>query len=271
MIDIHSNTIAYSAAIIHPTAIIHPSAKIGENVEIGPYSIVEEETVIGNGCKIGSHVCIGSYTTMGQNNQISQGAVIGSVPLDKSYMGERVYTILGDDNVVREYTTISKGTAKGGGITQIGSGNFITSYVHIGHDVVMGDHNVVINGVQIAGHVEIEDFVTIGGTTFVHQFCKIGRHVMIGAGSKVTQDIVPYSLANGSRLSIYGINYVGLKRQGVSREDMNTVKKINSILFRQNLPLAESINLINAMPHSEFKQHTLNFLKKSKRGLTRME
>ncbi|SMF66690.1 acyl-[acyl-carrier-protein]--UDP-N-acetylglucosamine O-acyltransferase [Paenibacillus uliginis N3/975] len=257
--------------MIHPTAIIHHTAIIGENVEIGPFSIIEEKVKIGSGCKIGSSVCIGSHTVLGRSNHIFQGVVVGSAPLDKTYKDEKTYVIVGDNNVVREYSTISKGTLKGDGITRVGNNNFIMTCVHIGHDVVMGSHIVIASSAQIGGHVEIEDNVTIGGLTGIHQFCKIGRLSMIGAVSKVSQDIVPYSLVDGSRASICGVNMVGLKRSGLSNDEIKIIKEINSILFRRKLLLTQSIDIINKMPQSEFKQHTLDFLHKSKRGIARMK
>lgn len=257
--------------MIHHSAIIHPTAVIGDNVEVGPFSIIEENSKIGSGCRIGSHVIIGVNTILGENNYISHGAIIGSDPQDKSYQGEESYLIIGDNNTVREYVTICKGTHKGDCFTRVGSNNFIMSYAHIAHDVVMGDHNVIVNNVQIGGHVNIEDYITFGCGSGVHQSCNIGRFAMIGAGSKVSQDIIPYSLADGTRSYIHGINIVGLRRNGFSNEEISTIKKINTILFRQKLTLDQSIEAINNLTPSEFKEHTLNFLNKSTRGIVRMK
>ncbi|MGG4130094.1 acyl-ACP--UDP-N-acetylglucosamine O-acyltransferase [Paenibacillus illinoisensis] len=257
--------------MIHHSAIIHPSAVIGNNVEIGPYSIIEENSKIGSASKVGSHVIIGSNTILGKNNCISHGAIIGSDPQDKGYRGEEGYLIIGDNNTVREYVTICKGSSKGDHFTRVGNNNFIMNYAHLAHDVMMGDHNVIVNKVQIGGHVRIEDYITIGGGSVVHQLCSIGSFAMIGAGSKVSQDIVPYSLADGPRSYIYGINIVGLKRNGFSNDEINTIKKINAILFRQKRSLSQSIEAIHNLPYSEFKEHTLNFLNRSTRGLVRMK
>lgn len=256
--------------MVHPTAIIHPTAKIGENVEIGPFSIIEENVKVEKGCKIESHVRIGSHTTIGENNHLFHGAIIGSLPQDRTYKGQETHLTIGNNNIVREYATISKGTAKGGGMTRVGDNNFIMNYVHIGHDAVIGSHVIFANSIQLAGHVEIEDHVTIGGSVNVHQCCKIGRFSMIGAGSGVFQDIVPYSLASGPRASIYGINLVGLKRNGMSNDDIKTIKQINTLLFREKLTLAQAIDAINRLSQSVFKEHTLAFLNKSERGIARM-
>ncbi|GAB6929187.1 acyl-ACP--UDP-N-acetylglucosamine O-acyltransferase [Paenibacillus sp. JCM 10914] len=260
-----------STSQIHPLAIIHPEAIIGEAVEIGPFSIIEEHVVIGDRCKIESHVRIGSHTTLGQHNHIFQGAIIGSVPQDLSYEGQETCLFIGDHNTVREYATIAKGTVKGGGITKVGNNNLIMNYVHIAHDTVLGNHNILTNDVQLAGHVEIEDHVTIGGLSFVHQFCKIGSYAMIGARSGVYQDIVPYSLISGSRASIYGINVVGLRRNGMTNDDIKTIKLINALLFRKKLSLAQATEAIQELPPSAFKDHTLAFLQKSERGIARMK
>lgn len=257
--------------MIHPSAIIHPSAVIGDHVEIGPFCIIKENSKIGNGCTFESNVVVGRNTIIGENNHFYHGAVVGSDPLDKSYQGEESYLIIGDHNTIREYCNISRGTANGGLYTQIGNDNLIMNYAHIGHDAFMGDYNVIVNNVQIGGHVEIEDYVTMGCASGVHQRCKIGRLAMIGAGSKVTQDIVPYSLADGPRSYIHGINMVGLKRNGYSNEQIKMVKTINNILFRQQLSLSQSMDAIQNLPDSEFKDHTLQFLSKSSRGIARMK
>ncbi|AOZ90825.1 acyl-ACP--UDP-N-acetylglucosamine O-acyltransferase [Paenibacillus crassostreae] len=256
--------------MIHSTAIIHPTAIIGENVTIGPFSIIEENVKIGNGCKIESHVLIGSHTTIGEENHIFQGAIIGSFPIDRTHKGQETYLSIGNNNIVREYTTISKGTVKGGGMTRIGDDNWIMSIVHIGHDVVIGNQSTITGNVQIAGHVEIEDNVTIGGSATIHQFCKIGRFSMIGAASFINLDIVPYSIASGYRAKICGINLVGLKRNGMTNDDIKTIKRINTLLFRKKLPLAQAIEEIHNLPQSMFKEHTLAFLNKSERGIARM-
>ncbi|MCG7384474.1 acyl-ACP--UDP-N-acetylglucosamine O-acyltransferase [Paenibacillus sp. ACRRY] len=257
--------------MIHQSAIIHPTAVIEDNVEVGPFSIIEENSKIGSGCRIGSHVIIGPNTIMGGNNYISHGAIIGSDPQDKSYQGEESYLIIGENNIVREYVTICKGTSKGDCFTRVGNNNFIMNYAHIAHDVLMGDHNVIVNNVQIGGHVNIEDYITFGCGSGVHQSCNIGRFAMIGAGSKVSQDIVPYSLVDGSRSYIHGINIIGLRRNGFTNEEISTIKKINTILFRQKRTLDQSIEAINNLPPSEFKEHTLNFLNKTTRGIVRMK
>lgn len=255
---------------VHPTAIIHPTAVIGDQVEIGPYCIIEEHVRIGNGCTIESHVRIGSNTTLGEHNHVYQGAIIGSPPQDLKYNGEKTQLIIGDHNTIREYATIAKGTGSGGGVTRVGNHNFIMNYVHVAHDAVLGNHIVISNSVQIAGHVEIEDEVTLGGLVGVHQYCKIGAYSMIGVGSCVTQDIVPYSLASGDHARIYGINLIGLRRKGMSGDDIRMIKQIHSLLFRKNLTLALAEDAIDHLPQSVFKSHTIAFLKKSSRGIARI-
>lgn len=257
--------------MIHDTAIIHASAQIGKNVEIGPFTIVEDHVVIGDGCKIESHVRIGSHTVLGENNHIFHGSAIGIVPQDLGYQGEETGLVIGNDNIFREYVTLSKGTVKGGGKTQIGDSNFFMNYVHIGHDSRIGNHVILTNSVQVAGHVEIDDFVTVGGLTGIHQFCKIGKLSMIGGASSITQDVVPFALADGHRANVHGLNLVGLRRNGCSNADIRIIKEIYRHLFHENLKLSQSIEIIGAMPSSSFRDDMLSFLKRANRGIMRME
>ena len=256
--------------VIHPTALIHPSARIGNDVEIGPYCIIKEHATIGDGCHVEGHAVIGSYTTLGVHNHISHGAIVGSEAQDKSHQDENSYLLLGDYNTVREYATLCKGTGKGDRFTRIGSYNYIMNHAHIAHDVIMGDHNVLVNNVQIGGHVHIEDHVTFGCGSGVHQWCNIGRFSMIGAGSKVSQDIVPYMLADGPRAYIQGINSIGLKRNGFTEGDIKIIKQVYRLLFRQQLSLTDATKHIKSLPMSDITNYSLAFLTQSTRGITRM-
>ena len=205
-------------AKVHPTAIVAPGAQLGVNVEMGPYAIIGENVVIGDGTKVGPHVVIEGWTTIGKNNKIYTGAVIGNDPQDLKFKGERSYLTIGDENIFREYATISRGTEGGGGETRIGNRNLIMSYVHVAHDVQMGNNIVVSHGTGIAGHVVIEDRVVIGGICGIHQFTKLGRMAMIGAHSMITKDVPPFVLVKGNPPKLYGVNIVGMRRNGLSPE-----------------------------------------------------
>ncbi|TCZ77099.1 acyl-ACP--UDP-N-acetylglucosamine O-acyltransferase [Paenibacillus albiflavus] len=255
--------------MIHPTAIIHPHAKLGQNVEVGPFSIIDEDVVIGDHCRIESHVRIHCNTTLGQNNHIYHGAVIGIEPITTIPQTEPTYLTIGDHNVIREHVTLSRGTNKGGSNTTIGNHNLIMLYVHIGHDCIIGNHTTITGSVKIAGHVEIEDHVVIGGLTPIHQYCKIGRYAMVGGGSGISQDVVPFALVSGNPLRYLGLNVVGLRRAGLSSIERKEIKRIHSILFRQGLPLQKAVETLHELPDSEFIKHTLSFIDKSTRGLCR--
>lgn len=236
--------------MIHPTAIIDPSAEIAPDVQIGAFCIVEADTKIGAGCVLESGAQVLRFTSLGQRNRIGKYALIGGTPMDLKWQGEDSLLVVGSDNDIREFSTIHRGTASGGGITKVGDHNLITQYVHITHDCVVGSHNIIANTVQIAGHVQVGDYVRIGVTVAVHQFCRIGSHSIIGMMSKITRDILPFSMADGHPAQHYTINKVGLARDGYSRDEQQIIlrafkavrnKDQAAVLALESEPLAKQL------------------------------
>ena len=256
--------------MIHPTAIIHHGAEIDEGVEIGPYSVIGKDVQIGRGTVIGSHVVADGWTTIGTECSIHQFASIGAPPQDITYKGEKTEVIIGNNNVIREFVTIHRGTVKGGGQTVIGDKNFLMAYVHIAHDCKISNNVIMANAATLAGHVRIEDYAIIGGLVAIHQFANIGAYAIIGGASAITHDVPPYVMAVGNRAKLYGLNKVGLRRQGFSREEIDTLKKAYHILFRSGLTLKDAVvKLEGELRHSTHVVKLLEFIKGSKRGITR--
>jgi len=253
-------------SLIHPTAIIEDGAIIGDDVTIGAYSYISSQAKIGNGTTIASHVVIDGDTTIGSNNRIFSHAVVGSIPQDLKYNGEDVQLIIGDNNTIREFTLINPGTKGGGSITKIGNGNLLMGYVHLGHDVILGDNCILANGATLAGHVELGNFVVIGGLTPVHQFVHIGDYAMIGGASALAQDIPPYCLAEGNRATLRGLNLTGLRRR-LDRDDINDLKIAYRQLFEQGKPLQDTAKNIYETTHSTRVKELCNFIMESKRGI----
>jgi UDP-N-acetylglucosamine acyltransferase len=251
---------------IHPTAIIEDGAIIGKNVTIGAYSCISAKATIGDDTTIASHVVIDGKTTIGKNNQIFSHAVVGSIPQDLKFDGEDVELIIGDNNKIREFTLINPGTKGGGGITRIGSGNLLMGYVHLGHDVIMGDGCILANGATLAGHVELGNHVVIGGLTPIHQFVHIGDFAMIAGASALSQDIPPFCLAEGNRATLRGLNLTGLRRH-ISRDEINELKAAYKKLFEQGQPLQEVANeLLDSSDFDRVKE-LCEFVITSKRGI----
>lgn len=253
---------------IHSTAIISKRAKIGENVEIGPYCIIGDDVEIGEGTVLYSFVQIEKLTKIGKNNKIYGPSHIGFPPQDLTYKGEETFLEIGDENTIREYSTIHRGTKKGGGITRIGNKNFFMAYSHIAHDCQVGNNIIFANCGTLAGHVEVEDFSTIGAFSAVHQFCKVGKYAFLGGFTVATQDVLPFCRTVGSRpAKNYGINVIGLKRLGFSEDRIEKLKKLFRILFQSKLLLSEAIKKAEEMEKNEDIEYFLNFIKSSKRGV----
>lgn len=255
---------------IHETAIVDPNAVIGTDVEIGPYAIIGPHVQIGDGTWIGAGAIIEGWTVIGKNNKIYAGAIVGNDPQDLKFKGEKSYLFIGDNNIIREYATISRGTEGGGGETRIGNNNLFMSYVHVAHDCQVGNNVVVAHGSGIAGHVVIEDRVVIGGLAGIHQFTKIGRMAMVGAHTMVTKDVPPYIIVDGNPAKPYGINIVGLRRNGLSPETRMEIKRAYKILYRSNLNVTQAIEQMEQeLPGSEEIDHFLRFLRSAERGICR--
>lgn len=255
---------------VHPTAIVHPEAKLDPTVEVGPYAVIGPKVRIGPGSRVGPHAVIEGDTTIGARNRIFQFASVGAEPQDLKYAGEDTQLVIGDENLVREFATLHKGTAGGGGVTRIGNKNLFMAYSHVAHDCVIGNGCVLANSAALAGHVELGDFVIMGGLTAVHQFTRIGKHAFIAGGAMVAMDVPPYCTAQGDRAELVGLNTVGLTRHGFNDDQISRVKDAYKILFRSKMGLNEALSKLKAEHggHSEI-DHLVDFLQRSTRGVTR--
>ncbi len=234
-------------ATIHPTAIVESGAELGDNVTIGAYAIVRAQVRIGEGTTIGPHCVIEGRTTIGRDNRFFQFSSIGAVPQDKKYAGEPTELVIGDRNMVREFCTFNLGTAQDAGVTRIGDDNWIMAYVHIAHDCQIGHRTTLANNTTLAGHVHLGDWVTVGGLTGIHQFVKIGAHVMVGFGSAVSQDVPPYMLVDGNPLAVRGFNIEGLRRRGFDAPRLAAVKQMHRLLYREGRTLDQAKEAIAAL------------------------
>jgi UDP-N-acetylglucosamine acyltransferase len=257
--------------MIHPTAIVDPRAEIAEGVEIGPYSVIEKDVVIGERTKIGPHVVIRERTRIGKQCHIFQFSSIGEAPQAFAYKGEKTTLLIGDQNIIRESVTLHRGTVPGGGKTIIGNNNYFMAYSHVAHDCQIGNQVVMANGATLAGHILIEDYAIIGGLSAIHQFCRIGTHAILSGITGVSQDILPYMMAAGSRAKLYGLNTVGLKRHQFSEQTIRALKKAYRIIFRSGLTLEKAIKTIEGdeIASTAEVQHLLQFIQGSKRGINR--
>lgn len=254
---------------IHPTAIVHPEAQLDEDVEIGPYAVIDKNVKIGKSTCIEGFAQILGYTQIGKNCHIFPYAVIGSIPQDLKYKGEKSFVVIGDNNTIREFVTINPGTEKDSS-TIVGNNNLIMAYSHIAHNCKIGNNNILANVATLAGHVEIEDRVVIGGLVAIHQFCRIGSFSIIGGCSKVVQDIPPYSLCDGHPAKVRGINIVGLKRAGFSKEKIEIIRKAYKIIFFENHTFSVARQIIlKELPSLEEINKLLDFISSSRRGIAR--
>ncbi|MFO7445951.1 MAG: acyl-ACP--UDP-N-acetylglucosamine O-acyltransferase [Ignavibacteriaceae bacterium] len=252
---------------IHSTAIVSSEAKLGDNIIISPYAIVEDNVEIGNNCYIGPHAVIYNGARIRNNVKIFQAASVANDPQDLGYAGEETEFIIDDGTTIRECVTLHKGT-KSTGFSRVGKNCFLMAYSHVGHDTVVGDNCIFANAVQLAGHVEIEDNVIIGGGTVVHQFCRMGKHTMTGGGYRVTQDMPPFILSAGEPLQYKGLNVIGLRRRGFSNDDISTLKKAYSYLYDKSMNVSQAREkIIPEFGENQYVKDILEFLQKSKRGI----
>ncbi|MBA3506560.1 MAG: acyl-ACP--UDP-N-acetylglucosamine O-acyltransferase [Betaproteobacteria bacterium] len=257
-------------ATIHPTAIVDAGADLAADVVIGAYSLVGADVTIGAGSVIGPHVVIAPRTTLGKRNRVFQFASLGECPQDKKYTGEPTTTVLGDDNVIRECVTIHAGTALDRGTTTIGNGNWFLAYVHVAHDCVVGNDVTFSNNAQLAGHVVVDDYVTLGGFVGIHQFCRIGAHAMIAAGAIVLQDVPPFVMVAGSPAKPRGTNSEGLRRRTFSADDLREIKRAYKALYREKLSLDEArARIADAAARSSVLAPLVEFLASEGRGIVR--
>ncbi len=257
--------------MIHPTAIIYPGAEVAEGVEIGPYSVIGANVKIGKGTKIGANSVIDGWTTIGENNKISQLVSIGAPPQDIKYKGEATTLEIGDNNIIREFVTLHLGSPSGTGKTVVGSNNMFMSYSHIAHDCRVGSNVIMANSATLAGHVTVENNVIFGGLCAIHQFTRIGEFAMIGGGTMVGQDILPYTIATSEErraAKLRGLNLIGLKRSGFSEELIRDIKNMYKTVVLSGLKLPDAIVRIrNLVKQSPQRDHFLEFIEGSKRGI----
>lgn len=257
--------------MIHPTALIDPAARLADNVSVGAYSVIGAGVEIGKGTHIGPHVVIEGPTRIGQDNRIWQFASIGADPQDKKFAGEKAELVIGDNNVIREFVTLNRGTDGGGGATRIGDDNWLLAYVHVAHDCVIGNHTVFSNNASLAGHVEIGDWVILAGFSGVHQFCKVGAHVFIGMGCLVGSDVPPFvTMANEQTGRPRGINSEGLKRRGFDAERIAAIKRAYRTLYMGKRSLEEArAQLAEQATENDDVRKMLDFIVHSERALAR--
>lgn len=257
-------------AEIHPTAIIGNKADIDEDVSIGPFCIISDTVTIRKGTRVMSNVVIEGRTEIGEGCTIYPFSSIGLPPQDLKYKGEDTRVVIGDRNIIREYTSINRASVGGDGVTSVGNDNFLMAYSHIAHDCKIGNHVVMANAATLGGHVHIEDYVFIGGIVGVHQFTRIGAYVMVGGLSGISQDIPPYTMASGERAKLFGLNAVGLKRHGFSDTTINELKKAYKILFREKHTMKDAIRKVQSeLPYSDEIKRLIEFIEKNKRGICR--
>ena len=261
-------------ANIHPAAIVEAGAELDPTVSVGAYSIVREHVRVGRGTVIGPHCVIEGRTTIGSDNRIFQFCSLGAAPQDKKYAGEPTELHIGDRNTIREFCTFNTGTAQDSGVTRIGSDNWVMAYVHVAHDVQVGNQTTLANNATLAGHVQVGDWVTVGGLSGVHQFVKIGAHAFVGFSSAVTQDVPPYMMVDGNPLAVRGFNVEGLRRRGFGSERIAAVKQMHRLLYRNGLSFEEAsasiAALASGMPQAAADIRMMSeFLSLATRGIAR--
>jgi UDP-N-acetylglucosamine acyltransferase len=257
---------------IHKTAVISKEASIDDGVEIGAYAVIDGNVVIGAGSTVAPHAVVSGPTIIGKNNAISSFTSIGAPPQDLSYKGEPTKLIIGDNNYIREYVSIHRGTVSGKGQTVIGNDNLLMAYVHIAHDCIIGNNVVMANAATLAGHVEIADRASLGGLVAIHQFCRVGESSYIGGLSGLSLDVPPFVIVAGTRnqMRIAGLNKIGLRRNGYNKEDIKMLNKAFKIIFRSpDLLLKDALERVRTeMEHTELIKALLDFIATSKRGVT---
>jgi UDP-N-acetylglucosamine acyltransferase len=254
---------------VHSTAIVSLQAQLGDDVIVGPHTIIEDDVVIGAGTSIASNALIASGARIGNNVKISHGAVLGTQPQDLKFAGEKTILTVGDGTVIREYATLNRGT-QATGETRVGQNCFVMAYAHVAHDCHIGNNVILANSVNLAGHIEIDDYAILGGVLPVHQFVKIGCHCMIGGGFRVQQDVCPYSLVGGYPLKVVGINSVGLRRRGFKREVLHTLESAFKILFFSDLNTTQAVQRIkDEIEMIPEVRAILDFVERSSRGMVK--
>ncbi len=256
---------------IHPSAVVADGAELDEGVNIGPLCVVGPKVKLGKGTRLVSNVTVDGNTTFGENNEVLPFACIGMPPQDMKYGGEETSLVVGSNNRIREYVTIHLASSDGDGETTVGDDNFFMAYVHIAHDCKVGSHVIMANYAGLSGHVVLEDHVVAGGMLGVHQFTRIGEYAMLGGVSRIIHDVPPYVIASGAdKAKLYGLNLVGLKRNGFTDETISELKAAYRILFREKLPLGDAIKKVQEeVAYSDKVRHLVEFVQANKRGICR--
>ena len=255
---------------IHPTAVVAPDVELAGGVEIGPYAVVGPDVHIGENTVIGSHVVIEGHTDIGARCRIFQFASIGVQPQDLKFRGEPTRVVIGNDNTIREFVTIHRATVSDIGVTIMGDHNLIMAYSHIAHNCKLGNHVIMVNAANLAGHIHVEDYAIIGGLTGVHQFTRIGAHCIIGGASAISKDVAPYLLVSGNRAKPHGLNLIGLKRRGFKEGTIRALKDAYRLIFRSSLLLRTAIEKVrNEVEDCPEVRHFVEFIEQSKRGICR--
>ena len=235
---------------IHPTALVDPAAELDDSVSVGPYSIVGPHVKVGAGTRIGPHCVIEGHTTLGRDTRIYQFVSLGADNQDKKYAGEPCELVIGDRNTIREFSTYHIGTVQGGGVTRLGNDNWMMAYTHLAHDCLVGNHTIFANNTQLAGHVEVGDWVILGGFTVVHQFVRIGAHAMTAMCSLLFADVPPFVMAQGQPAAGRSMNFEGLRRRGFTPQRIGAVKAMHKALYRDQLTLEQATARIMALEES---------------------
>ena len=260
-----------NAAHIHLQAAVAPGAKLGSGVQIGAYAVVGEDVELGDGCVLHAHAVVQGPSKIGRNNVFHPFCSVGGDPQDLGFRGERTELTVGDENTFREYVTVSRGTVKGGGVTTVGNRNLFLASSHVGHDSHVGDNTLFVNGATLAGHVTVEDFATIGFSSPVHQFCRVGRYAYVGASTVITQDVPPFSLVvTGRETTCYGVNKVGLERKGFSAERMQALQRAFRLLLRSKLNTKQALaEMRKSLAESADVAELIQFIETAERGIVK--
>ncbi len=256
---------------IHPTAVVAPGAQIADDVKIGPYAVIGAEVKIGRSTQVGPHVVIEGRTTIGERNRVFQFASLGAIPQDLKYHGEASELVIGNDNQIREFTTMHIGTEGGGGKTTVGDGNLFMNFSHVAHDCRVADRAIFANGATLAGHVRVDDFVIVGGLAAVHQFVHLGESSMLGGGAMVVQDVPPFCVVQGDRAGLVGLNVEGMRRRAFSDEDVRSLRMAYRSLFRSGLRLPDAVRKVREEQAGRpVVERLVAFVESSTRGICRL-
>jgi len=258
------------AGNIHPTALVAPGAELGEGVEVGAYAVIGPDVELGANTRVGPHAVIGGPTRIGRDNQVFPFASVGSAPQDKKYKGEPTRLEIGDRNVIRECVTLNRGTTKDEGVTRIGNDNLFMAYAHVAHDCRIGDQCVLANNATLGGHVQLGDWVIMGGLSAIHQFCKVGAHAFVANNAAVTRDVPPYVMTVGQPAAAHSVNSEGLKRRGFTPEQIRNIRNAFRLLYRSGLKLADATAQLEALAREQPELRLIvEFLPTSTRSIVR--